>query len=211
MSEPGDVSTRRGAPPVLVLTGSVVGLGLAVGLVPRVLRDPSASAVYAVSAGHHAIAAAVVVLAAAAVAPLALVAVRLGRRHRWALALLVAPVAAGLAVLGLTGGRGDAARVAASLEARVGVLDAGKVLTAAAAASLLSMVVSVTLAVLVGLWWDRRHPAPRRSGADLLRAAAGAVAPAERARARRRALVQGAVYALVWAVVLAVVVPTVPR
>lgn len=200
------MSTRRPAPPLVVLVSGVVVLGLVLGLVPRVLREPSASAVYAVAAGHHAVAAAVV-LAAAAVAPLALVAFRLGRRHRWALALLVVPVAAGLAVLGLTGGRGDAARVAASLEARVGVLGAGEVLMTAAAASLLGAVVSVPLAVAVGLWWDRRQPAPGSSGAELLRAAAGAVAPTERARARRRALVRAAVYALTWVVVLLVVVP----
>lgn len=204
------MSARRGAPPVLVIVGGVVLLGLAVGFVPRVLREPAAEAVYAVAGRHHAVAAAVVVLAAAAVGPLALVAARLARRHRAGATLLLVPAVVGLAVLGLTGGRGDAGRVADSLEAHVGVLGFGEVLTVAAAASLLGVVVAVTLAVVVGLGWDRRPPAPPPSGQDLLRAAAGQVRPQERARHRRRTAAQAAAYAAVWVAVLVVVLVAAP-
>lgn len=210
MTAQGDVSARRGAPRVLALVGGVVVLGLAVGFVPRVLRDPAATAAYAVAGGHHAVAAALVVLAAAAVAPSAVVAVRLARRHGAAATLLVVPGAAGLAVLGLTGGRGDAGRVADSIEARVGVLGSGEVLTVAAAVSLLGVVVSVTLAAVVGLRWDRRHPAPQPSGQDLLRAAGGHVRPEERARRRSRTVAQAAAYAAVWMAVLVVVLVAAP-
>lgn len=205
MTEQGDGSSGRGCATVLaVVVGVLVLAGLAFGLAPALLREPTASAAYAVAGDDHRVAAALVVLAAAAVAPLGVAASRLRSRSRAAGGAVLVPAAVlALAVLGLTPGRSDSGGAASSLSLHVGVLDAGEVLTSAAVASLLAAVVSLPLAALGGLRWGGRSPAaPHGAGGT-------AVGRVRRRRLAVAATTYGAVWLVTLVLVVAVVVPRV--
>ncbi len=206
---------RAGIGAVAQVLLALAGLGLLLGLVPRLLRDPTASAVYAVTGGDHRAAAALVVLVAAALPPAATAGAGLARRRRALGGLLLVPVVVlGLALLGLVPGRSDSGRVARSITADVGVLGSGEVLTGAAVGVLLGVLTSVTATLAAGLAFDRRHPVAVPRGRpdveELVRVAAGEVGPQERTRLRRRGVVQVSSYLLVWAVVLVVCVLVAP-
>ena len=175
---------------------------LVLGFVPRLLREVSAPAVYAVAGGDHRVAAVLVAVVAALLLPAGAAVAHLGRRHRVAWVLLVPVVVVGLSVFALAPGRGDSGKVARALDAVVATPGAGEVLTTTAVFALLAVLVSSVLAVFAGLWFDRRSPIEvqrGRPGSDeLLRAAGGEEGAAGRARERRRLAVQVTAYALVW-------------